>query len=555
MIVSGVLRGRVRLLTASFHGSAGGRSGGRRRRAAWLDLAMAVVFAGASFLALGELFDRLAGAGVGAFDAGSVLALILTAALAGILVFDLHEAVSTLVLDDDLSLLRRAPIGLGTLLAIKLFDALPHTSLLLVVLAGPALAAFGLAYGLPAWAWLAMPLQLFALWAMPLGIGMGVALLLARAVPPSRVRDALGLLTALTLVAFWITNAFVLPELVSEADVSRGTVMASAQRFAPVVGALPSGWIARGLAATVSGSPPLAAAMALAGGTLAGLGAAALALGFLGLVARLSLESAMSALAGSPGARRRRRPAGAGFPHAVAGGRGPASRLRAFIQRDLRLFVRNWSVLADLVVSSAMWAAVPLLLPALGGLPWEREVFGTAVLATLAIGLGSEVGARAVPLEREAIAWCRLAPGGTGSWAAAKWLTAGLMALPLYLAAAAAVLVGLRPAPAEALRMVGVPVLVLVLALGIGVWFGARFGDPAWTNPRSMMRLSGRLLAMLAFLAQAAFWAGAYLLPLIRGGGAFPLVGFALATLATTGISMVLLRLAARRLPEIASSD
>jgi hypothetical protein len=221
------------------------------------------------------------------------------------------------------------------------------------------------------------------------------------------------------------------------------------------------------------------------------------------------------------------------------------------VRRDLRLFVRHWSVLADLVVSSAMWAAVPLLLPAMGGLPAEREVLGTAVLATLAIGLGSEVGARAVPLEREAIAWCRLAPGGGGSWALAKWVTASLMSIPLYLAAAIAVVQGLRPAPDEALRMVAVPLLVLLLALSVGVWFGARFGDPAWTNPRAMMRLSGRLLAMLAFAAQAALWVGAYLLPLVRAGGRFPAAAFGIALLLAPLLGFISLRQAAKRLPEV----
>jgi hypothetical protein len=67
-----------------------------------------------------------------------------------------------------------------------------------------------------------------------------------------------------------------------------------------------------------------------------------------------------------------------------------------------------------------------------------------------------------------------------------------------------------------------------------------------------MMRLSGRLLALLAFLVQAAAWVAIYLLPLIRAEGRFPAAEFAAGVILAGGCACISLWLAGKQLPRTA---
>ena len=253
MMLAGVLRGRLRLFAASFRTSRDGRRGG-----GWRDLLFVGLFAALSWLALTRLFERLALEQVAAVDAARVLGLVLTAAFVGLAVFDLHQAVSALVLDSDLALLRAAPITPRVLAAHKLADALPATGVLTVVLVGPALAGFARAYPLPGWSGALLPLAVIALWLLSLTFGMSVALPLVRRLPALRVRESLAVIATASLMLLWLMQAFVLPRVTEQVS---GLV-------APLVG-LGRAWdAALGLVL-----PPFWLARALGGAALAGAGA------------------------------------------------------------------------------------------------------------------------------------------------------------------------------------------------------------------------------------------------------------------------------------------
>src|SRR2546425_8576004 len=201
---AGVARGRWRLAVNTLFRER--RAAGKPRRELWA-VALAVLLGAMVCVGLAALFGQLAASGATASEAGGALALVLTAALIGLLVFDLHEVVATLIADSDLELLRRAPISRLALFALKLVDALPRTSLLLVVLAVPAVVAYHAFYPLPIWAWLALPFELLVLWLIPLSVGIAASILILTLVPARRASEALGLLSTLTLFVLWLVNS------------------------------------------------------------------------------------------------------------------------------------------------------------------------------------------------------------------------------------------------------------------------------------------------------------------------------------------------------------
>src|SRR5205085_11823710 len=59
-----------------------------------------------------------------------------------------------------------------------------------------------------------------------------------------------------------------------------------------------------------------------------------------------------------------------------------------------------------------------------------------AMLLALTVGLGYEVAARSIPIERRGIAWSRLAPVRAHAWIAAKLAGTGLLSFAILAVAA-----------------------------------------------------------------------------------------------------------------------
>ncbi|HET7225015.1 MAG TPA: hypothetical protein VFK69_04805, partial [Candidatus Eisenbacteria bacterium] len=178
--------------------------------------------------------------------------------------------------------------------------------------------------------------------------------------------------------------------------------------------------------------------------------------------------------------------------------------LPALVRHDLKLFARDWTVLGDIVTAAALWTLLPLVGAPLHPMPAAQ--LARVMLLALTVGLGYEVAARAIPFERRALVWSRLAPQGAGRWLAGKLLSTGAISLPIVALAAAAMALAI-PLPArEWLAAAALVVPALGFSLALGVWTGAAFGDPQWTNPRAMLTLGGRLVASLVLLAQAGGW-------------------------------------------------
>ena len=466
----------------------------RRGRGAWLlGLGLFAWFFMLVLATLGVTFATLDPLGFGPTHGAAVLAAVITAAVVAALVFDLQHAVSSVLLDSDLELLRRAPLTPRDLLAVKLLDSIPRTAAMILAVALPACLAFVIVVGTPAWGWVLLPILLAGLWAAPLGVGLAGALLILRIVPAARVREVLAVLSTLMMLGLWLLNSFAMPRLLSDETRLAPRLVEGLTPAAWVVALSPPHWAAGALLAAHRGAMLEAAGWTL---RLALIGLASL--GLAAFAARSLLDDVLARVAAGEGSAARRHPAGATVP---------AGRITALLLKDARLFTRDWSVLGDVLTAALLWTLLPLIAGPFHQAP--PGLLARLMLVALAVGLGYEIGARTVPYEGPALAWSRLAPLSAWRWNGAKWLGGAVIALPLVVIAALVARLALRIGWMEWAQALAAGLGALIFSLALGLWTGWKFGDPNWTNPRAMLTFAGRLIASGLLILQAAAWIGA----------------------------------------------
>ncbi|MEQ1833851.1 MAG: hypothetical protein ABL977_12415, partial [Candidatus Eisenbacteria bacterium] len=353
-----------------------------------LTLVMLVAF-GATFA---TLFGALADAGAPPSWAARLLGWAFTLALVMLTLGDLHVVVAALVDSPQLDRLRLAPLGTLQLLAIETVRTLPRTLPPVLGIALPAALAHALSYG--SWSGvLALPLALLTLWAVPLGVGTALALLLLRLSPAARLREAIAALATFAFIAGWLVNAFWLPRLADDT-----TALSAWFKALPESPAWsPATWAAAALDPDSRTRPMALIQCALA--VLAALAAAAYA-------ARAVLATVQSRAAGTPGRLTR------------GSSRRASTLLQAFLRRDGALVLRDWPVLLDALGSVALWTLLPLAVLPVAPLP--RLEIARDMLIALSVSLGNDLAARALPLERASLAWARLSPVGGARWLAQR---------------------------------------------------------------------------------------------------------------------------------------
>src|SRR5262245_21838245 len=112
----------------------------------------------------------------------------------------------------------------------------------------------------------------------------------------------------------------------------------------------------------------------------------------------------------------------------------------------------------------------------LGTLP--GTAIARAMLLALTVGVGYEVAARALPFERDGLAWTALAPVLAERWVAARLVAVSTLAFPLLACACGAIGIWLGLAPLEWLATLALVLPALALAQILGLLTGAAFGDP-----------------------------------------------------------------------------
>lgn len=212
---------------------------------------------------IGVLFIGAASAAVGYFASfllrpdfpvhippGIIPGLMLTFVLIGVLVTGLNQSVKALFLSGDLDRLMVAPVHTRSVMVAKLLSRLPSNLLLLLLIAAPALVAYGIGMGAgPVYYVLG---AVFLLMAPLFGLSVGaiLAMLLVRWLPVNRLNELLA--AAYAVLGIGMALLFQLPRLFIQDDpeammdsVSSGTVTSLIQTVERLP--LPTLWAGRAL--------------------------------------------------------------------------------------------------------------------------------------------------------------------------------------------------------------------------------------------------------------------------------------------------------------------
>lgn len=188
---------------------------------------------------------------------GLVPGLILTFVLLGVLITGLNQAVKSLFLSGDLDRLMVAPVHTRSVMVAKLLSRLPSSLLLLLLVAAPALVAYGIGMGAgPVYYLLGAVLLLLAP-LFGLSVGAVIAMLLVRWLPVNRVSELLA--AAYAFLGIGIALLFQLPRLFVTNDpedmvnsISGGSLTAFVETMDRLP--IPTLWAGRGLVALDMGA-------------------------------------------------------------------------------------------------------------------------------------------------------------------------------------------------------------------------------------------------------------------------------------------------------------
>lgn len=206
---------------------------------------------------------------------GIVPGLFLTFVLLGVLFTGLNQSMRALFLSGDLDRLMVAPVHTRSVMVAKLLSRMPSSLLLLLLIAAPALIAYGIGIGAgPVYYLLGMFLLLLAP-LFGLSVGAVLAMLLVRVLPVSRLNE---LMTATyALLGIGIALLAQLPRFLIQDDPEAMLESVSANRMTALIDTferlpIPTFWAGRGLVALDAGQVDAAGLLGIAAYVLVTLG-------------------------------------------------------------------------------------------------------------------------------------------------------------------------------------------------------------------------------------------------------------------------------------------
>ena len=232
------------------------RSGERGRYARTALLAMlGVIFWGFIFGVLYRLLAYFRGVlEIGPLLAGKLLGVILISFLSILLLSNVITALSSFFLAKDLDLLVAAPVDWLRLYGAKLLETALHSSWMVVLLAIPMFAAYGVVYH-GGWAFPLLVLGLFVPFLLiPTVIGSAITLLLVNLFPARRTRDILSVIAILTAAGIVLLFRIVRPERLARPEGFRSLVDFIAILRTPTSPFLPSEWVQQGVMSWLKGA-------------------------------------------------------------------------------------------------------------------------------------------------------------------------------------------------------------------------------------------------------------------------------------------------------------
>jgi ABC-2 type transport system permease protein len=232
------------------------RSGERGRYARTALLAgLGFVFWGIIFGVLHRLLAYFRGVQeIGPLLAGKLLGVILISFLSILLLSNVITALSSFFLAKDLDLLVAAPVDWLRLYGAKLIETAVHSSWMVVLLAVPMFAAYGVVYH-GGWMFPVLVIGVFLPFLLiPTVIGSAVTLLLVNLFPARRTRDILSVIAVLTAAGIVLLFRIVRPERLARPEGFRSLVDFIAILRTPTSPFLPSEWVQQAVMSWLKGS-------------------------------------------------------------------------------------------------------------------------------------------------------------------------------------------------------------------------------------------------------------------------------------------------------------
>src|SRR5438477_11681992 len=493
---------------------------------------------------------------IGPLLAGKLLGLILVGFFSILLLSNVITALSSFFLARDLDLLVAAPVDWLKLYGAKLLETLVHSSWMVVLMAVPLFAAYGVVYAGGAFFPLVVAGLLIPFLVIPAAIGSAVTLLLVNIFPARRTRDILSVIAVLAAAGVVLIFRLIRPERLARPEGFRSLVEFISLLRGPTSPWLPSEWAAQGIMTWLREDPEI-----LPFYLLLSTAAAAIVLGAAlhrWLYARGFSKSQESgerwARQGTPG----RLVARALTPWGVM--------RRELVLKEMRLFFRDttqWSQLILLTVLVVVYVFNIKFLPLRGEgvtfflanvIPFVNLILAGFVLASIAArfifpGISLEVRTlwllRSSPLEMRQLLWSKFWVG-----------TIPLLGLALVLVFATAVLLQVSDFM-MAVSIFTITMMTFAIA-GLALGFGALFPKFNTENAAQIPTSFGGLVLMMASVVLIGLviilearpvyqYVGARLLKADPDPSAM-WIGFGGAALISLAATFVAIRIAVRRM-------
>lgn len=192
---------------------------------------------------------------IGPLLAGKLLALILVGFFSILLLSNVITALSSFFLARDLDMLVAAPVDWFTIYLAKLFETLVHSSWMVVLMAVPMFAAYGVVYeGGPLYP-LVVLTALIPFLVIPTVIGSAVTLLLVNLFPARRTRDILSVISVLAAGGIVVLFRAVRPERFVRPEGFRSLVDFITVLKGPTSPLMPSDWVQHAIMSWLKGRP------------------------------------------------------------------------------------------------------------------------------------------------------------------------------------------------------------------------------------------------------------------------------------------------------------
>ena len=232
-----------KVLTARTRGM-GGKAG---REARWFVLGLfGLLFWAFIFGVVFRLLKYFRGVQeIGPLLAGKLLGLILIGFFSILLLSNVITALSSFFLARDLDLLVGGPVDWLKLYGAKLLETLVHSSWMVLLMAVPLFAAYGVVYSGGGFFPLVVIGLLLPFLVIPAAIGAALTLLLVNIFPARRTRDILSVIAILTASGIVLLFRLVRPERFAKPEGFRSLVDFITLLRTPTSPFLPSEWVQR----------------------------------------------------------------------------------------------------------------------------------------------------------------------------------------------------------------------------------------------------------------------------------------------------------------------